>query len=644
MCGIAGIIGSSDVDVVGRMLSKIAHRGPDDQGLERFGELPNGRAAVLGHRRLSIIDVSTRGHQPMSNEDRTVWVVCNGEIYNFRALRTALQDAGHVFQSKTDSEVLIHGYEEWGVGLLDRLIGMFAFALLDTKSGELLLARDRLGIKPVYYTKHNGGFAFASEMKALLEVPGMAREIDPQALDAYLMLGYVPGPRTLFRGITKLQPGCLMRIGERMEGPKKYWSLPDANPRNESFEEQTEQFSELLDCVIGEHLVSDVPLGSFLSGGLDSSMITALMMRHRSGGPQLQTFCLGYGDRRHRHDERDAAAEIAGHLHTRHSEIVCEDSAAIDMLPALVWHVDEPIAEGLLAPFALLCRRARQDVTVILSGEGADELLFGYRYYGLEEWRRRCSVLPGPLRSAVGGALHRMVSRDGARSRALGCCLEDTPLASFVEWSTIFPAVCRTELYGDALRHCTTTLNPAELFGGATGRANGDSIHIAPMLDARYRMVDYILSKNDKLSMAVGLEIRVPFLDHRVIEFLAGVPVSHKIHGSRNKRLLRSAASTLLPAAVAERRKKPFAAPLGEWLPVLVSRYMRPSLLAEDGVLNDQALDTLVRRALRDGSQHAKLWVLLILEIWYRIYIRQDSATLDRVAEENSSRHLSMKR
>jgi len=622
MCGIAGIIGQSDAAVASAMLKTIAHRGPDDSGVECFESGDLHKRAALGHVRLSIIDLSPDGRQPMSNEDGRLWITFNGEIYNYAGLRDELIALGHVFRSHSDTETILHGYEQWGLDVVARLIGMFAFGLFDTRTGEFTLVRDRFGIKPVYYTRVGEQLAFASEIKALLEVPGVRREIDPQSLDLYLTLGYVPGPRTMFRGIEKLQPGTILGLRDGRIQLTSYWSPPMPQPTNESFDDQAAQLGEILDKSVADHLVADVPVASFLSGGLDSSIVTALMALHMPAGKRPQTYCVGYDAGENRHDERSYARIVADHVGTDHREIICDDDYAAASISRLIWHMDEPIAEDLLPPYARVCELARRDVKVTLSGEGADEFIYGYRYYGLERVRGIASWAPSPLRSL--GGMFVGADEDNLKRRAMHCCLASTELESFLRWANCMTGAARGALYGDAMRKDLSGFDADSTLGGLFGSVKARGTDFAPAVDARYRMVDYILARADKLSMAVSLEVRVPFLDHRVAELLARVPVKHKIKGFSGKQLLRAVARPLLPAEIVDRRKKPFGAPVDHWLDGLVKANLTNSRLVEDGVLSRTGVDAIVAKAGGGSPAHMRLWMLLVLEMWYRIYIRRE--------------------
>ena len=612
------------------LLGAIAHRGPDDAGIIRFDEVGSVPAAVFGHRRLSVIDLSTNGHQPMSNSDGSRWIVFNGEIYNFSKIRQQLVLAGHKFRSSTDTEVILHGHEEWGEDAIQHLNGMFAYAIFDRTNGELRLVRDRLGIKPLYYTRTPGKFAFASEMKALLRIPGVPSKIDLEALDLYLAMGYVPGPRTIFSGIEKLQPGHTLVLRDGKVSIQNYWSLPSPQPVNSSAAEQAEEFRDLLTEAVSDQMVSDVPLGSFLSGGLDSSVVTALMARKLGSQRRVQTFCVGYDLQESRHDESDYAALVSEHVGTEHHKIICSDRYAVESLKKLVWHMDEPVAEDLLPPYAKLSEYARKHVTVVLSGEGADEFLYGYRYYCIEKTRQRLGRIPRPLRKLGRAALEGMACHDNLRVRALCCGLEDDEFSSYIRWSTLYTEKERRGMYGDAIRPQMGSHDPADAFRSVLADVKAKETDFAPAMDARYRMVDYILSRADKLSMAVGLEVRVPFLDHRIVEYLARVPVMNKIHGFEGKQLLRTIASSLLPDEIVHRRKKPFGAPVAEWIDQLSRLYLHNSRLVSDGLIRKDYLSGLISQGMASHGAHTRIWALIILELWYRVYIYRDSEVMER--------------
>jgi asparagine synthase (glutamine-hydrolysing) len=624
MCGFAGIIGSDDERLMARMLARLQHRGPDDSWIERFNPAKNLGASVLGFQRLSIIDLSSAGRQPMTNEDSSVWVVFNGEVYNFLEVRAELERLGHVFRSHTDTEVIIHGYEEWGADCVKRFNGMFAFAVLDLRLGRVLLVRDRLGIKPLYYTHVKGQLLFASEAKSLLESPNVPRRMDLKSLDQYLTLGYVPGSRTMFENIYRLEPGHSLMFDGKTLKIEQYWSIPEHSAPRGSQADLVEEFHDLLTDAVRLQLISDVPLGAFLSGGLDSSAVVAIMAREL-GIERLKTFCVGYENRESRHDERAHAESLSRWLGTSHRSTVCTKNDAVDGLPALVWHLDEPIAEDVMPAYLRLCRAAREDVTVVLTGEGSDEFGYGYRYYGLERFRRRLRFAPSALRSPLRAAVNRFSPAGELKGRALNYCLCDNETEAFLGWWTLVSPGQRQNLFGNAISSRMEPTGLREQMQSLTEHRSERGVDLVAWLEARQRLVDYVLLRSDRLSMAVGLEARVPFLDHRVVEFMSQVPATAKMDGWTGKVLLRRAVAKLLPPENAQRRKKPFGAPVGEWLAAAVPAYLADSRLVADGVLAQAGVQEIIDCRHSDPRRYdEQAWAIIMLEVWYRVFIRQD--------------------
>ena len=607
-----------------KMLLLLQHRGPDDSGIERFS--PSGALgpAVLGFQRLSIIDLSSAGRQPMANEDGSVWVVFNGEIYNFAKIRVELESLGHVFRSRTDTEVVVHAYEQWGAACVERFNGMFAFAILDRIFDRVLLVRDRLGIKPLYYSLSNGRLLFASEAKALLESPDLARRMDLHALDEYLTLGYVPGGRTMFEKILRLEPGHLLSYDGRTMEVEEYWSIPAHSVSSDNESDLVLQFHDLLVDAVRLQLISDVPLGAFLSGGLDSSAVVAIMAREL-GIERLKTFCVGYENRASRHDERSHAEALSNWLGTSHQSVVCTMHDAVEGLPALVWHLDEPIAEDVMPAYLRLCRAAREEVTVVLTGEGSDEFGYGYRYYALERFRSRARFAPSAIRGSVRAALNRLSPSGNLKGRAIDYCLCESEVDAFLTWWTVFRQDHKQNLYGDAISARMVESGLRGQMESLAQHRTERGVDLVAWLEARQRLVDYVLLRSDRLSMAVGLESRVPFLDHRVVEFMSRVSPNAKMHGWTGKMLLRSAVADILPRENARRRKKPFGAPVGEWLASAVPVYLTDSRLVADGVLAQPGIQEVIDCRFTDPRRYdEQAWALVMLEVWYRVFIRQD--------------------
>jgi asparagine synthase (glutamine-hydrolysing) len=625
MCGICGIAGHVGADALGPMTQALVHRGPDDSG---FHEAPG---IGLGVRRLSIIDVPG-GHQPIANEDGSVVVAFNGEIYNHQELRTRLQDQGHRFTTRTDTEVLVHLYEEYGDALVHLLQGMFAFALWDAKRRRLLLARDRLGIKPLYYTEANGSFLFASEVKALLEHPDVHATADLQALDLYLTFRYVPGPDTLFGGIKKLPPGHLLTVENGRAEVRRYWELVlgDYQP-GVNLDEAVEEFGRLFQETVRRHLISDVPIGMLLSGGLDSSAVAAAMAAGQ--GRPIATFTVGF-DLPGSHNELAEARVVAQHLGTDHHELVLTPDAA-DLLPGLVRYLDEPVADPAVLPTYLICKFARQTVPVVLTGEGGDELLGGYpRYTWFARAKRLQRLLPSWVREGVLLPLGGIAPLSGRYQAALDNLLaERDDVSRHLHWIAGLDPALKSELLSPELRQAIqpgaaeAVLAPY-LGGPAAGSA--EVVHRLMALDMHTWLVDDVLTKMDKMSMAVSVEARVPFLDHRLVEFVASVPLAVKLrHGA--KTLLKRAAAPLLPPSTIRRRKHAFQIPLGAWVSGPLAGFTRDILLDPRargrGWFDAKRVESLLghngRGPQRDGQS---VWTLLCIELWAREFLDRDAA------------------
>jgi len=619
MCGICGVLGPIDASVLRSMTRTMVHRGPDDEGFY----LADG--VGLGVRRLSIIDVAG-GHQPITNEDGTLVVVFNGEIYNHRELRTRLETQGHRFATRSDTEVLVHLYEEYGDASVHLLQGMFAYALWDGKRRRLLVARDRLGIKPLYYLETNGSFLFASEVKALLEHADVSAEPDLQALDLYLAFRYVPGPHTLFRGIKKLPPGHLLVREDGRTQVQRYWDpvLGDFQSAI-NLDEAVEEFSGLLRDTVRRHLISDVPVGMLLSGGLDSSAVTAMTAAART--EPITTFTVGF-DLPGSHNELAQARVVAKRLGTDHHELVLTPDAT-ELLPDLVRHLDEPIADPAALPTYLICRFARQMVPVVLTGEGGDELLGGYPRY---EWFARAKLLqrllPAWVREGVLLPLSRIAPVTRRYKTALDNILAERDDATrHMHWVAGLDPALKSDLLSPELREAISLGAPEAVLtpylGGVATRA--EIVHRLMALDMQTWLVDDVLTKMDKMSMAASVEARVPLLDHRLVEFVASLPLAVKLrHGA--KTLLKRAVAPLLPASTIRRRKHAFQVPLDQWVSGPLRDFTRDMLLDRrarqrgwfDGSRVEALLGRNGRRRCRDGQS---VWTLLCLELWAREFL-----------------------
>ncbi len=633
MCGICGAIWSDpklniDEPTLVRMTEVLRHRGPNDQGTYRteyslrppYEPLPG---VALGFRRLSIIDLST-GHQPMANEDDSIWVVFNGEIYNFATLRRRLEGAGHKFRTQSDTETIVHLYEDEGVRCFEHLNGMFAIAIWDRRQRRLVLGRDRLGKKPLVYRREPGRLMFASELKSLLEVPGVPREIDPSALDEYLTYQYVPHPRTIFRGIRKLPPGhfAVWQDGEWEERP--YWQ-PDFNAERPITETAAiEQIRELLTSAVQLRMRSDVPLGAFLSGGIDSSLIVALMQQ-QSERP-IQTFTIGFPVKEY--DETRYARRVAAHVGTEHHEMQVTPDAA-EILPQLVWNYDEPFADSSAIPTWYLSQMTRQHVTVSLSGDGGDELFAGYtRYKAL--WISTLLDRSGPLRTVLaskfwlrlpGGSRQRSLVR---RIKRFSENLHIAPPRRYLDWLVIFNEARRAALYTDEFVAQLPDADPFDFLDAAWQRAGKrDPISAASLSDLVTYLPGDLMTKVDIASMAHSLEVRAPFLDVRVVEFAAALPAALKFRWGQGKYLLRRAFGDLLPREIWNRRKMGFGVPLDHWFRNELRDLTRDTLLAPEArclrFFRREAIEQLFREHIEHRFDHApRLWSLAFLELWLR--------------------------
>jgi asparagine synthase (glutamine-hydrolysing) len=619
MCGICGLVSGErapDVEAVARMSGPLVHRGPDDDGL--FCEGP----AALAARRLSIIDLA-HGHQPIENEDGSAVVVQNGEIYNHRELRRELEGHGHRFATGCDTEVLVHAYEQWGDAFLERLRGMFAIALWDKRRRRLLLARDRFGIKPLYYRRLGGELSFASELKAMLGQPGFSREIDPDAVAAYLAFNSIPAPLTIFKEARKLPPGHLLAWeGGAVElrrfarpGP-----VPAAEVRRGSEADLAAELREILDDSIRAHLVADVPVGVLLSGGVDSGGLAALASRHLS--EPLRTFSIGFEE--DGFDELSRARLVADRYGTDHHELVVRPDA-VELLPKLVEAFDEPFGDSSALPTYLVSELAVGEVKVALSGEGGDELFGGYYTYVADLLARRVgrlAALARPLAEALPSRTDRVGFDYKAKRFARAAALP--PLERHHGWKEIFSAGTRADLAG---AHASPW-DPLDLYRERYAETEGaEPLARMQDLDLGIYMVDDLLVKTDRLSMAHSLELRVPFLDPEVADFAFSLPRSMKVRGFAKKRLLRSALEPLLPREIVHGRKQGFSIPIASWLRGPLQPFARevlaPSAIARQGLLDPAAVTPLLdRHCAGQEDLSRQIWGLMALTLWFDRYAR----------------------
>jgi len=637
MCGIAGAIWT-DARValtrptLDRMTDALRHRGPDEGGtyFNRAAGAPANRAfpaVALGHRRLSIIDIAN-SHQPLANEDETVWLVFNGEIYNYVALRRRLEGAGHRFQTAGDTETIVHLYEQEGLDFLQHLVGMFALALWDARRRRLILARDRLGQKPLVYRQEADRLLFASELKGLMAVPDVPREIDPGAVDRYLTYQYVPHPETIFRGIRKLPPAHYGVYQEGRLSIRRYWS-PDMNREvRRPFSESVQRVRRLCRDAVAMRMRSDVPLGAFLSGGVDSSIVVALMQQVATA--PVQTFSIGFTE--NEYDESGWARRVATHLGTDHHPFqVTPDS--LEILPQLVRYFDEPFADSSAIPTFYVARWARERVTVALTGDGGDELFCGYPRYRAIQLASRLDRLPRAVRSML-AASERLPWPHASRQKSLTrrwrrfvSALALPPAARYAEWIAIFSESRRAALYTDAMLDALPNSDPIEWLGDAFQDARArDPLTQASLADLVTYLPCDLMTKVDTASMANSLECRQPLLDHRLVELAIETPIDHKFHGSRGKRVFKEAFGHLLPAGVLQRRKMGFGVPLDHWFRHELSDFAQQVLLDPSthrrGYFRPDAVARLLDEHRAGVFQHGyRLWALLVFELWQREWI-----------------------
>ena len=623
MCGIAGWIagpGSAlTEDTLESMLQTIVHRGPDDRGTCKFRSAGTGHEVFLVHRRLAIIDPKG-AHQPMCDAASGLALTFNGEIYNFRELREELTRLGYGFVRDSDTEVLLRAYQHWESGVVNHLRGMFAFAIWDARNERLFLARDRFGEKPLFLCENGSGLYFASEIKALLRVPGVKVSVNLEAVWDYLAYRYVPGPKTLFTGIRKLMPGTTATWERGKLKEERYWMAPDRSPRCLQLPQRdtVSTFLSRLDEAVKLQMVSDVPFGAFLSGGIDSSTIVALMSRHNS---KVKTFSVGFSE--DSYSELDYADEVAAHFGTEHHEIVVAHRDIIDRLPQLVAYRDAPVSEPADVPIYLLACEAARSVKMVLTGEGSDELLGGYPKHLAERFAQGYQLLPGCIRHRLIEPLVHALPYGFRRTKTavtnLG--IEDSR-ERYVRW---FGALNRSE------RDRLSTL-----------RLNGTSFTDAPPFDADSRssalrrilyfdqtswLPDNLLERGDRMTMAASIEARVPFLDHELAAFVSSLPDRYRIRGLRSKWILREAGKQLLPERILTRPKVGFRVPINEWFRGEMRGYLLDHLQSGSSMIraycDARVLDKVLADHLNGRQNYEKLlWSLLNLEIWHRQYAR----------------------
>ena len=643
MCGIAGIVGRPDEQVeaaqVHRMCQSIVHRGPDDEGI--YAQGPVG----LGMRRLSIIDLSG-GHQPIHNEDKSIWIVYNGEIYNFPELRRGLEQRGHKFYTHTDTEIIVHLYEELGADCVKKLRGMFAIALYDERRQSLLLARDRLGKKPLHYAVHQGRLLFGSEIKTILAVAPELAEVKPEGLLQYFYFGYIPDPHTAFRRIHKLPPGHLMEYSNGRTSIREFWDVPEYGTQAAMSEEDClAELERRLEEAVRIRLISDVPLGALLSGGVDSSIIVALMARVTS--QPVKTFSIGF--EAETFNEAEYARLVAERFGTDHHELILNPNLE-ETLTFLSGMLEEPFGDSSMLPTYYVSRMARQHVTVALSGDGGDELFAGYDRYLVAMERRKFDRIPNWLGRIYRDQVHHRVPA-GMYGKNLAWNASLTARDRYLDDVSYLPVLHRERsLFSkDFLRAAEHLPNPLEQWQHYYDHAPAkDSLSRLLYLDTKTYLTADILAKVDRMSMATSLEVRVPMLDHEFVEWVAALPVDWKFRTGTRKFILKKLAERLgIPPALLHRRKQGFQLPLVEWMrDSMKDQYLR--VLLEERTLQRGYFKPDAVRALIDEHTRGRrnrsgiLWRMLVLELWHRNFMEagasRGTGTAPRIASTEMSR------
>ena len=631
MCGITGAAWTEmgraiSFELLGQMTDALVHRGPDDAGhyYQEGSPAVDDPGVGLGFRRLSIIDLET-GQQPVGNEDGSIQVVLNGEIYNYRSLREELQARGHQFRSQGDAEVIVHLYEEEGEDCFSRLNGMFAIAIWDDNQKKMILARDRLGQKPLFYIQQPGRLMFASELKSLLAVPGIEPRISSRAVDLYFTYQYVPHPHCIFEGFQKLSPGHLAVYRRGQLEVRSYWQLPAGREQEIEQGEAVERLQELLASSVELRMQSDVPLGAFLSGGVDSSLIVALMQAHST--EPIRTFSIGFPVAEY--DETAFARKVAEHLGTEHHEFRVKPDA-VDILPRLAFHFDEPMADSSAIPTWYVARETRQEVTVALSGDGGDELFAGYPRYQAVALAGKLDRCP-PLRWLV-ASLGRYLLPDSARYKSrlrrmkrFAGPLGRESVVRYLDWIRIFQEDHRSRFYSDEFRTQLSGHEPDQFLREAFKLCSRDPVSQVSLADLVTYLPCDLMAKVDITTMAHSLECRQPMLDYRLVEFAAGLPVELKYRRGRGKRLLQSAFGSLLPDEIWNRPKMGFGVPLDHWFRGELQELTHDVLLSGSASCHqyvsrrglEQMLDEHAA-GRRDHSQ--RLWAVLMLETWMQCW------------------------
>jgi asparagine synthase (glutamine-hydrolysing) len=626
MCGICGKIYFDQNRPVTKpelqlMATSLAHRGPDGEGIWTKGNVG------LAHRRLAIIDLRAVADQPMSNEDGSIWVTFNGEIYNFRELRKELQACGHIFRTNGDTEVIVHAYEEYGRECLARLRGMFAFAIWDTKTRTLFLARDRIGKKPLFYFVGHDRFLFGSEIKSILTDPSVPIEPDPVAIDHFLAFQYIPAPLTAFQGIRKLPAAHWLEVRNGQLEIGRYWKLRYTPKRRITLHDAIAELQWQIAEAVRLRLMSDVPLGAFLSGGIDSSAIVAYMAQAMDR--PVQTFSVGFEEAAF--DERPFARLVAGRYGTNHTELVVKASV-MDILPRLIWQYDEPFGDSSAVPSYAIAELTRQHVTVVLNGDGGDENFAGYDRYVVNRRARRGDVIPMGIRRRIAATIRRLPIGWQQRQPLLKIvtvaeAMTQIPERRYARWIGHFAHDERQDLYTEAFKEVTAESDPEALYVQVFRESDAEDWTDATLdADVNLYLTDDLLVKMDRATMSHSLEARSPFLDHVLMEFVASLPPGFKLLGAQKKFVLKASMRGLIPDTILDRPKMGFSAPISNWFREELREMAHDILLSprsmQRGYFQSKVIAGLLTEHCRGQVDHAEdLWDLLVLELWHRTFI-----------------------
>jgi len=627
MCGICGIYNASSKEpashaIIERMTRLMAHRGPDDSGLHLDGPLG------LGFARLSIIDLDG-GHQPMCNETGDLWLVFNGEIWNYQALRRELEQKGHRFRTKGDSETILHAYEEYGTDCVTHLQGMFGFAIWDSHRQRLFLARDRAGKKPLYYTCVDGNFIFASEIKALLGHPHVRREPDVQALADFLSIRYVPAPATLFANIYKVRPGHWLLYEHGTIRETCYWDYAFSPTEQRPIEEYIQNIKQHIYRAVEERMIADVPVGALLSGGVDSSIISGVMscLSHH----KVETFAVGFDHPDY--SELPYARLVADHFGTNHHELLVQSSDLTRYWPQLTWHRDEPVSEPSDLGIYLVSKLARQYVKVVLSGEGGDELFAGYPKYTVDWMARYYQLLPMTIRSSIVTPLLEHLPYSMRKLKQAARNLSEPAPERWMSWFGIFNGHLKESLLAEEVKQQIDLDASRQFKSWLAANPQRDDLSAMLYLDTKIWLPDNLLMKGDKMTMAASLELRIPLLDHRLIEYAATIPSQSKIRPFQAKYLLKRAFADFLPAPILTRKKMGFNVPTGIWFREgqrgIITRLLLSERLRQRGYFNNRFIASMVRDHLEGRTNYqAQLFTLASLELWFRVFIDSPDLTI----------------